>query len=265
MRLGYIKLARQLQEHAIWLGERFTRGQAWVDLLMLAQFTLYDLRIRGNTVPLDRGQIGHSKTFLAGRWKWDRKTVQKYLDDLENDGMITQQKTRMVTVLTIVNYSTWQDCDEIESTDTGQQNPQQTGQQKGQQNPQQTGQQKGHKEEGKERGKKEKKVKKVEETVFPEALDTERFRAKWEDWLTYRKDNRREYKSPVSVKSALTQLANVGEAVAINALDQAIGNGWVGFHFNKGKDDGKPDKTAGNIDAAASWLQRRADEGRLDV
>jgi hypothetical protein len=239
MRLGFIKLARQLQEHAIWLGERFTRGQAWVDLLMLAQFTSYELRIRGNSVPLERGQIGHSKAYLAGRWKWDRKTVQKYLDDLENDGMITQQKTRVVTVITIVNYSTWQDREDDDDANDGQQNPPQTGQQDGQQNPQQDGQQNGHKEEGKERGK---KVKKVEEepTVFPEVLDTDAFRAKWEDWLTYRKDNRREYKSPVSVKSALTQLAKVGEAVAIDALDQAIGNGWVGFHFDRSKDDGKP-------------------------
>ena len=79
-----------------------------------------------------------------------------------------------------------------------------------------------------------------EETVFPDPLNTDRFRAKWEDWLTYRKDNRRVYKSPVSVKSALTQLAKVGEAVAIHRLDEAIGNGWVGFHLDKDKDNGNP-------------------------
>ena len=86
-------------------------------------------------------------------------------------------------------------------------------------------------------------MKKEEETVFPPVLDTERFRLKWADWLTYRKDNRREYKSPVSVKSALTLLAKVGETVAIDALDQAIGNGWVGFHFGKSNDNGKPTPT----------------------
>jgi hypothetical protein len=150
MKLGYIKLYRQLREHPIWTTERFTRGQAWVDLLMLAQFTDFSFRIRGNLVKLDRGQIGHSKAHLAGRWKWDRKTVQKFLDELEKDGMITQQKTKVVTVVTVVNYGTWQDSEEDCVLNTGQQNPHQKGQQTGQQNPQQTGQQNGHKEEGKE-------------------------------------------------------------------------------------------------------------------
>lgn len=150
MKTGYVKLFRQLQDHPLWLGERFTRGQAWVDLLMLAQFTSYELRIRGNPVHLDRGQIGHSKAHLGGRWKWDRKTVQRFLDDLESDGMITQRKTRVVTVVTIVNYDRWQGMDQPRDGGSTQQNPQQTGQQNPQQDPQQSGQQNGHKEESKE-------------------------------------------------------------------------------------------------------------------
>lgn len=148
---GYIKLHREIQQHPIWVGERFSRGQAWVDLLLSAQHAGRSFRVRGNLVTLSRGQVGHSKSYLAGRWKWDRKTVQRFLDDLQDDGMITQQKSKVVTVVTIINYGTWQDRQIDETAGGGQQNPQQDGQQKGQQNPQQAPQQKGHKQEGEER------------------------------------------------------------------------------------------------------------------
>lgn len=33
---GYVKLWRRLKDSDLWLSEKFTRGQAWADLVMLA-------------------------------------------------------------------------------------------------------------------------------------------------------------------------------------------------------------------------------------
>lgn len=35
---GWVKLYRKLMDNPIWLEERFTKGQAWVDLIMLSNF-----------------------------------------------------------------------------------------------------------------------------------------------------------------------------------------------------------------------------------
>ena len=241
MKLGYIKLARQLLEHPIWTTERFTRGQAWVDLLLIAQFTPYSFRVRGNLIELSRGQIGHSKAHLAGRWKWDRKTVQRFLDDLQSDGMITQQKNKVVTVVTIVNYGTWQGSEDDQVASTGQQNPHQNGQQNGQQSPQQTGQQKGHKEEGK---RKKKKVKKVEEPlgVFPESLNSDQFKAKWSEWVQFRKEKKAQV-TPTMKTSQLKAMAKMGQARAIAMIDHTIFKGWQGLK-EPGEAYGKPQATS---------------------
>ena len=33
---GYVKIHRELLEHPIWTSEKFTRGQAWADLILKA-------------------------------------------------------------------------------------------------------------------------------------------------------------------------------------------------------------------------------------
>ncbi|KKM27895.1 hypothetical protein LCGC14_1570130 [marine sediment metagenome] len=47
MHRGYIKLWRKLQNSSLWLDEKFTRGQAWVDLICLANHKNGYIRKRG--------------------------------------------------------------------------------------------------------------------------------------------------------------------------------------------------------------------------
>ncbi len=62
---GWLKLWRKLGDSELWLAEPFTRGQAWVDLLMLANHTDGYLRKRGIRVEVRRGQVGWSEGKLA--------------------------------------------------------------------------------------------------------------------------------------------------------------------------------------------------------
>ena len=49
MSKGFISLHRELQDHWLWHSEKFTKAQAWVDLLMLANHKeLSVIFIRGN-------------------------------------------------------------------------------------------------------------------------------------------------------------------------------------------------------------------------
>ena len=106
---GWIKLYRQLMNHELWLSEPFTRGQAWVDLLMLANHEEGFIRVRGHRIDIKRGQVGWSQKKLAERWKWSRKKVSNFLRELEEmEHQIEHQKNNLSTIITIVNYDIYQ-------------------------------------------------------------------------------------------------------------------------------------------------------------
>ena len=105
---GWIKLNRTLLDHPLWKGERFTKGQAWVDLLMLANHKPNFFVVRGNTVNVDRGQLGMSQRNLAARWGWHTKTTKSYISMLEKESMITLQATSLTSIITICNYDSFQ-------------------------------------------------------------------------------------------------------------------------------------------------------------
>jgi hypothetical protein len=89
---GWIKLYRKLQQNDLWTFEPFTRGQAWVDLLLLANHKDGFIRVRGIRVEVKRGQVGWSEIKLAERWKWSRGKVRRFLFELECDGQIIKSK-----------------------------------------------------------------------------------------------------------------------------------------------------------------------------
>lgn len=109
MQQGWISLHRQLLDHRIWNEKPFSRGQAWVDLLLSANHKPATL-IYGNTIiELGRGQLHTSELKLAARWGWSKKKVRAYLGLLKGLGMVTTQATTKGTTLTIENYAFYQD------------------------------------------------------------------------------------------------------------------------------------------------------------
>ena len=142
---GWIKLYRKITENPLYFSEAFTRLQAWIDLLIIANHDENFIYIRGNKVEIKRGQIAKTQDTLAERWKWSRGKVVRFLDELQKSGQIVQQKSKLITLISIVNYELYQCGSTTESTtdstsndtsnsttdepQTGQQNEQQIEQQ----------------------------------------------------------------------------------------------------------------------------------------
>ena len=105
---GWIKLHRGLLESNVWTCEPFSRGQAWVDLLLLANHKDTFFYKRGHKIDVKRGQLGRSAVELSDRWKWSRSKVNKFLKDLEKEQQIKQQKNNVTQVITIINYGEYQ-------------------------------------------------------------------------------------------------------------------------------------------------------------
>jgi len=126
---GWMLIHRRLGDSSLWLDEPFTRGQAWVDLLMLANHTDGFIRVQGMRVNLKRGDVGVSEVTLSTRWQWSRGKVRRFIEELENEGMVkkTSHKTtdRRKNVLTVLNYETYQDVKK--PNDTGDSTGDSTG------------------------------------------------------------------------------------------------------------------------------------------
>ena len=105
---GYIKLHRQIMENEFYFAEKFTKAQAWIDLLLLANHKAKSVFIRGIEISLKSGDLCYSQVTLAKKWKWSDKTVKKYLEFLKSRKMIDFRGGRITTVISIMNWSKYQ-------------------------------------------------------------------------------------------------------------------------------------------------------------
>ena len=116
---GYIKLYRGLTENPLWNKESFSAGQAWIDLLLGANFKDKTIYIRKTKIEVKRGQIAWSMLTMARRWKWSRGKVIRFLKDLESEQMIVQHPGHLTTLITICNYEKYQAFDTADGTTDG--------------------------------------------------------------------------------------------------------------------------------------------------
>ncbi len=104
----WIKLYRKIQHSEFWFSERFTKAQAWIDLLIIASYTERTFFVRGNEIKIKNGQFIHSLETLAHRWRWNRRTVENFLKALEKRQMLHRRKSNICTINTIENYKQYQ-------------------------------------------------------------------------------------------------------------------------------------------------------------
>ena len=77
---GWIKLWRSVGETDRWLAEPFTRGQAWIDLLLMACYAEGDY--------CQPGDVFCSMRTLRARWQWSYEKTLHFLQHLEAEGLI---------------------------------------------------------------------------------------------------------------------------------------------------------------------------------
>ncbi|MDA8126073.1 MAG: hypothetical protein M0009_12895 [Deltaproteobacteria bacterium] len=124
---GWIKLHRAIMDHADWLSEPFTRAQAWVDLLLLANHKTGFIRRRGIMVAVERGQVGYSEVVLAERWQWSKGKVRRFISELTRLSQVSRKisektvpkKTSVSNLILIINYEKYQGSDTEDDTENG--------------------------------------------------------------------------------------------------------------------------------------------------
>lgn len=126
---GWVKIYRDIREHpVVGFGQpvkpndptrgAYSRGEAFQDLLMEAQFRPGTTRINGEAVTLEIGQLVAARSYLAVRWNWSEQTVRTFLAHLVKAGIIvinqlsvqrpgTSKKTA-ANAITLCNYEKYQ-------------------------------------------------------------------------------------------------------------------------------------------------------------
>lgn len=111
---GYIKLYREIQKNKFWREKPFSKGQAWVDLLMRAN--------HADNGMYKKGHVYTSLRILASDWGWSKNKVSYFLSELERENMVKKRKgqkrdekrtekgTKNGTVLAIVKWDFYQDA-----------------------------------------------------------------------------------------------------------------------------------------------------------
>lgn len=106
--LGWISLHRQITNSWVWEDKPFAYGQAWTDMLLMANHVNNRYPLGNEIVTLQAGDFVTSELKLMGRWGWSKSKVRRFLQLLESDGMIIKKTDRKKTTITIVNYSKFQ-------------------------------------------------------------------------------------------------------------------------------------------------------------
>jgi hypothetical protein len=102
---GFIKIWRKSYENPLYFAEPFTR---------FATF-------RGVAVKIERGQVAAGECFLGERWQWSRGKVRRFMALLVTEQQIVQQKSNVITLVTILNYNEYQSGGTANGTTDGQQ------------------------------------------------------------------------------------------------------------------------------------------------
>lgn len=121
---GYIPLYRSLLNNWLWGEERvFSRAEAWIDILLLVNFTEGTHKIGDEVVPVHPGSRYVTIRELCQRWKWSNTKVTKFMRILEAEKMIVQNKDKKKTLLTVVNWDKYQVQDDKKTSEKRQKKP----------------------------------------------------------------------------------------------------------------------------------------------
>ena len=64
---GFLKLSRRITDHWLWTDKPFSKGQAWIDLLLLANYEDGKKITDGKVIDCKRGDVNVSISYQIGR------------------------------------------------------------------------------------------------------------------------------------------------------------------------------------------------------
>ena len=112
---GWIKLHRCITDNWVWSDKPFSKGQAWIDMLLMANHEPHRLKTKTGFVDIDRGSFHTEERSLMSRWGWSNSKVRNFIRCLVSEKMIavtvkksTTGKSTEGTTVKVLNYRVYQ-------------------------------------------------------------------------------------------------------------------------------------------------------------
>ena len=104
---GWIRLDRGIQDNFLWQEPEALK--LWLYLLMAASLTDKATAFNGQMLNIKRGQLVFGLNAASARLNISIRRLRKYLNWFESDDMIDKQVTNKFSIISITNYSQYQD------------------------------------------------------------------------------------------------------------------------------------------------------------
>lgn len=124
---GWIKIHRKLLDNDMFNAEQYTYGQAWIYLLLVANYEPSTVLIGNKWVRVERGEVGRSGEFLRKKFGWSRGRYSRWLAVLQANKQAVQLKKGVTTLISICNYDDYQDGGTTDGQDDGTANDTRNG------------------------------------------------------------------------------------------------------------------------------------------
>lgn len=119
---GFIKVYRDIREHWLWESKPFSKGQAFIDLLLRAGYKENKFMYNSQLCKAEKGEFTTSILKLAENWGWSRWKVKEFLMLLQFEKMILIKTDNKKTTVKVLNYADYQDIESQKFTTNQHQN-----------------------------------------------------------------------------------------------------------------------------------------------
>lgn len=108
--MGWIKIDRSIKDHWLWSDEKKLKW--WLTILLDVNYSDRTISLGYNTYDIKRGQSPNSIRTWADIFKTGTKSVVRFLDMLERDGLITKDVIgngkHSTTLITVCKYDSYE-------------------------------------------------------------------------------------------------------------------------------------------------------------
>jgi hypothetical protein len=116
--MGYFKLERGWSENVAFDDEPLTQREAWIWLIEHAAWRDTVMSVGRERYQVKRGQLAASLRYLAACWQWSKDRVHRFLARLRDEQMVATADATHATIITICNYTKYQDREDVGATAT---------------------------------------------------------------------------------------------------------------------------------------------------
>jgi len=107
MHRGYIKIWRKMMDNFLFSNSK--AFHLWVHILMECNHKQKEFLFNGKKHICDRGEFITGRKKIAQKTGINENTVQRYLNIMENEHLIEQQKYNKFRLIRVINYGIYQD------------------------------------------------------------------------------------------------------------------------------------------------------------